>query len=78
MIFKPVSNAMQRLDDLAITHNPSHSKPHAHPSPQLFADEERQDAPGEGSQVLYRHDDALERTAWVSESVAPVLVTDGA
>jgi hypothetical protein len=74
MIFRPVSNAVQRLDDFAGTHNPSHSKPHAKPSPEFLANKERQNAPRKGSQVVYRHDDALERTAWVSEGVAPVFV----
>lgn len=79
MIFRPISNATQRFGGLRLaTHNPSHSKPHANSPPEFLADEERQDAPGEGAQVVYCHDDALERTAWLSESVAPVFVANDA
>lgn len=75
MIYRRVSNAAQRSGGLGLpAHNPSHSKPHANSPPEFFTDEERQDAPGEGAQVVYCHYDALERTAWLSESVAPVFV----
>ena len=75
MIYRRVSNAAQRSGGLGLAaHNPSHSKPHANSPPESLADEERQDAPGEGAQVVYCHYDALERTAWLPESVAPVFV----
>lgn len=60
------------------THNPSHSKPHADPSPQFLTDEKRQDAPTESSQVVYCHNNALEGTARVPESAAPVFVAHDA
>jgi hypothetical protein len=75
MIFYRVSNPERHSVSSSIfTHDPSHSKPHANPPPQFLADEKRQNAPGEGSQVVYRHDDALEGAGWVSEGVAPVFV----
>lgn len=58
-----------------LTYNSSHSEPHANSSAQLLTNKEGQDAPGKGAQVVYRHDDAFERTAWLPESVAPVFVT---
>jgi len=75
IIFHSVSNPERQLVSTSTcTHDPSHSKPHANPPPQFLADEECQDASGEGSQVVDCHDDALESTGWVSEGVAPVFV----
>lgn len=65
-------NALEGLRLAA--HYPSHSKPHANSPPEFLPDEERQDATGEGAQVVYRHYDSLERTAWLPERVAPVFV----
>jgi hypothetical protein len=73
MIFHSVSNP-ERHSISICTHDPSHSKPHANSPPESLADEKRQDASGEGSQVVDCHDDALEGTGWVSEGVAPVFV----
>lgn len=73
MIFDPISLLGQRLFSFD-THDPCHRKPHAKPSPEFLANEERHDAAREGSQIIYTDDDALECTARLSESVAPVFV----
>jgi hypothetical protein len=72
-ILDRVSNPERHLLSLS-THNPSHGNPHANSPPQSLANEERQDTPREGSQVVYRHDDALEATARAPEGAAPVFV----
>jgi len=56
------------------THDPGHGEPHAKPSPKFLADEERQNTSGEGAQVVYADDDALQGTGWIPKSVAPVFV----
>ena len=56
--------------------NPNHRNPHRKPSSRLLAEEKRQYTSRETSEIVDRHDDALESRRWMIERVQEVLVAD--